>query len=493
VRLLLIYPYAQPDSPLWMPLGLAFMAAELRRAGHTVAIFDRFAAQFQHDLNIHQVNAAMLDQVRRFQPDLIGLSTVSPMIYDTADSAALIRETFSGPLVAGGYHATALPELTLQKIPELDGVFTGEGETALTQLANGQRPGTIPGLWWHDNERIRPPTAPAVQISSLDSLALPALDLMDMDLYLQRNDGVIRRHNLRAVTFITSRGCAMHCSFCAESLTYGQGVRWHSSEYVLEWIASVLREYGIDGIHFHDNDWLANEARAHELCEAMIERGWNKKISWSIQTRSDRITAGLARLLKRAGCSLVEIGIEAGTQKELDRIGKRTGLDVNSRAVRLCRQAGLDVHAYMITRLPGETVEDLEQRLAWLKRNRVTSFQWSPLNLYPGTVMYAKYGQDYYARHEWTRANLERFYSVDTLSAIPPRQRHAWMQKHLGPFSRRHWWRNAIHQYPAGKLLPVALAKLRRRLEKLGKFRGSGRPTSPSPDPRIPAEEPDRP
>jgi hypothetical protein len=67
------------------------------------------------------------------------------------------------------------------------------------------------------------------------------------------------------------------------------------------------------------------------------------------------------------------------------------------------------------------------------------------------------------------------------------------MQKHLGPFSRRHWWRNAIHQYPAGKLLPVALAKLRRRLEKLGKFRGPGRPTSPSPDPRIPAEEPDRP
>lgn len=461
MRLLLIYPHTQADSPLWMPLGLAFMAADLRRAGHTVAIYDRFAVHYRRGFDVQQVDAAMLEQVKQFQPDLIGLSTVSPLIYDTAESAALIRQTYSGLIVAGGYHATALPELTLQKIPALDGVLTGEGEIALTHLANGRAPHTIPGLWWREAEHIMPPTAPAAQIANLDDLALPAFDLMDMPFYTQRNDGVIRRHNRRATTLVTSRGCYAHCTFCAESLTYGRGVRWHSAPYVLEWIGRVMRDYDADGLHFHDNDWLANEGRAREICEALIQRGWHRRVTWSIQARADRITPDLARLLKAAGCRLVEIGIEVGTQEELNRLGKGMRLDTNGQSVRWCRQAGLDVHAYMMTQLPGETIADLEQRLAWLKQNRVTSFQWSPLKLHPGTVMYAKHGGDFFAEHAWTELNLERYYSQDRVSAIPPPARQEWMAKHFAPFSHWHWWRNAIGRYPWRVLFRIGRSEIR--------------------------------
>ncbi len=464
MRLLLIYPHAQAGMPLWMPLGLAFAAAALRRAGHTVAIYDRFAAQFQHTFNIPQVDAAMLEQIEQFQPDLIGLSTISPLIFDTVESAALIRQTFSGLIVAGGYHATALPELTLQKIPALDGVLTGEGEIALAQLADGHAPRTIPGLWWREQGRITPPAAPAAQIPNLDDLDFPAFDLMDMPFYTQRSDGMIRRHNRRATTLITSRGCYAHCTFCAESLTYGRGVRWHSAAYVLEWIGRVMRDYDVDGLHFHDNDWLANEDRAREICEALIQRGWHRRLTWSIQARADRITADLARLLKTAGCALVEIGIEVGTQEELNHIGKGTRVETNTSAVRLCRRAGLDVHAYMMTHLPGETIADLERRLAWLKHNPVTSFQWSQLNVHPGTVMYAKHGHNFFAEHDWTALNIEHYNSQDTVSAIPPDTRRAWMVKQFAPFARWHWWRNAIGRYPTLLLVRLAWSKVRGRL-----------------------------
>ncbi len=463
MRLLLIYPHAPAESPLWMPLGLTFAAAELRRAGHTVTIFDRFAAQFRLGFDIRRVDAAMLDQVRQFQPDLIGLSTVSPLIFDTAECAALIRETCTGLLVAGGYHATALPELTLQKIPALDGVFTGEGEIALTHLANGTAPHAIPGLWWRAGERIAPPTAPAAQIANLDDLALPAFDLMEMSFYTQRNDGVIRRHNRQATTLVTSRGCYAHCAFCAESLTYGRGVRWHSADYVLDWVARVMHDYGVDGLHFHDNDWLANETRARAVCEAFIQRGWHHQLEWSIQARADRLTPDLARLLKRAGCALVEIGVEVGTQDELNRIGKGMRVDTNVAAVRACRQAGLDVHAYMLTQLPGETPADLERRLAWLKHNPVTSFQWSPLRVHPGTVMYTQHGENFFAQHTWTADNLARYYTRDW-SAIPPPARQTWMAKHFAPFARWHWWRNALGRYPLRVLFIIGWTKFRQRL-----------------------------
>lgn len=467
MRLVLIYPHAQASSPLWMPLGLAFAAAELRRAGHSVAIFDRFASQFQHDLDVARVDAAMLEQIKQFQPDLIGLSTVSPLIYDTVESASLIRQTYSGLMVAGGYHATALPELTLEKIPALDGVLTGEGEHALTHLANGNAPRTIPGLWWRAQGRISPPASPSVQIANLDELELPALDLMDMPLYTDRTDGVIRRHNRRAATLVTSRGCYAHCTFCAESLTYGRGIRWHSAPYVLEWVRCVMRDYDVDGLHFHDNDWLANEARAREICEAFIRQNWHRRLTWSIQARADRLTPDLARLLKSAGCCLVEIGIEVGTQEELNRIGKGTRVDTNNSAVRMCRQAGMDVHAYMMTQLPGETIADLERRLVWLKHNPVTSFQWSPLNIHPGTVMYAKHGGNFFAEHAWTAPSIMGYYLRDTVSAIPPETRRAWMAKNFGPFLRWHWWRNAIGRYPISVLARLAWLKVRRRLARI--------------------------
>lgn len=469
MNILLILPYLAHNSTLWMPLGLPFIAACLRRDGHAVSIFDRYAAQFKVGRGRQRVDQAMLEHIQAFQPDMVGLNTLSPLIHDTVGCAALIRSAYDGPIVAGGYHATALPELTLHKIPALDGVVAGEGEIVLSQLANGEVPWQIPGVWWREGEDIRPPAIPTSQVEDLNQLPLPALDLMDMAFYTQRTDGVIRRHNLAAATLVSSRGCQRRCRFCAESLTYGRGVRFHSTDYMMEWIQRVVTDYQVDGIHFHDNDFMVDERRARAICEAILAEGLERKIKWSIQARADRLNAQNARLLKAAGCVLVEIGVETGTQAGLDMVNKGTTTAMNTKAVRTCRKAGLDVHAYMLTKLEDETIADLERRLAWLKKAKPTSFQWTSLDIHPGTALYEEKGGDFFATHEWTEEAITEHYRTD-LSTIPADVRKQWMARHFAPYARYHWWRHALERYPLRNLVHLAWVKLRHKLRnKIGR------------------------
>jgi len=470
MRVLLITPFFPILTTRWMPLGPPFMAAQLRRSGHSAAVFDRVAVQARAGRGIEAADAALLARVAEFQPDLIGLSTISPLIHDTVHCAALIREAgFHGGLWAGGYHATALPELTLQKIPELDGVVAGEGEQVLAQLASGASQDDLPGVWRRVGSKIRAPKLPHSQVANLDDLPLPAFDTMDMAFYLKRTINTIRGYPTRASTLITSRGCQFRCRFCVESLTYGRGIRFHSAPYVLEWVRKLVADYPVDGLHFHDNDFLADEERVRAICAGLQRLGLHSRLRWSIQARADRLTPELARLLRSSGCVLVEIGIETGSQEELDFLRKGTTVDVGEQAVRICRKAGLDAHAYMLQKTENETISDLENRLAWLQRANPASFQWTDLAMYPGTPLYAEKGEDFFARSPWDEPSIRGFYSADRLSGLAPEARREWMQKNFAPFARRHFWTHAIGRYPLGTLMTFAWAKAKLRIRRYAK------------------------
>ena len=264
MKVLLIYPLSAPPRPArisrepgWLPLGLSFLAASLRRRGHLVEIFDRYCAKASRGLSREAVDAAMLETVRRFRPDIIGFNTVSPYIFDTAQCARIIRPVTKAVLAAGGHHATALPELTLQKIQELDLVFAGEGEESLCMIADGKPPAEVPGVAWRAGEGKTGYSQPK-QIEDLDALPFPDLDLLDMRFYLRPGTQSIRGHYLSTISIITSRGCKKKCDFCAESLTYGRGIRYHSPGYVMAWIERLLSDYRFEALYFHDNNFLSD-------------------------------------------------------------------------------------------------------------------------------------------------------------------------------------------------------------------------------------------
>ncbi len=474
MKILLVYPRTTPSrkrnpfrEPAWLPLGLSFVAGSLRQKGHVVEIFDRYVMQDSKGLSKNAINEATIEKVKNFRPDVIGFNTVSPLIHDTVECAAMIRPFTGALLIAGGHHATALPALTLQKIPELDLALAGEGEESLLKLAEGVRPRDVPGVAYRQADGTISCNGPQ-QIENLDKLPFPVLDLLDMGFYLRPGTQAIRGHYLSTISLITARGCLRRCDFCSESLTYGRGIRYHSPEYVLAWIEKLLAEYRFEGLYFHDNNFLSDEQRAARIMEMLIRKGISRQVKWAAQTRADTLRSDILALMKRSGCVLVEIGIEASAQKDLDQYHKGTTVEINERAIALCRKAGLAMHAYMLTALRGETVSDLNQRRKWLERARPTSFSWHPLKVYPGTRLYLECGDGFFEKSPWTEKEIMAFFNEDRFSEISPSERKKWMKSRYEPFSR--WWmrRTILKMNSVEKIARLAARSTKRRIaEKL--------------------------
>jgi radical SAM superfamily enzyme YgiQ (UPF0313 family) len=470
MKVLLIYPYASfkvmPPSA-WMPLSLSYLAAPLLRAGHEVKIFDRYAAQFRAGQDKSAVDRAMLKALSEFRPDVVAFNTVSPLVFDLVECAALVRHVFNGPLLAGGHHVTALPQATLNKIPQLDAVICGEGEYSLLHYIEGQNHHDIPGLWFRENGSII--GSPPVQIPALDQLPFPDFSLMDLGYYLNRSLDTIRHRYVSTISLLTSRGCVKKCEFCSESLTYGKGVRFHSPEYVAELVYRVYKDYGIEGIYFHDNDFLINRARTEKICDLMMKRGLHKQIIWGIQARAEHIELALVKRLKQAGCVLIEIGIESSSQAVLDAMHKDSTVEVNQRAIKVCQEGGMGIHSYMLTGVEGETQADLEQRLEWLKKVRPNSFSWSQLEIHPGTRLYERLRRGVFETMPWTRDAVRDYYYQQNLSAITAEDRAVWMRKHYEPYQRLIRRYNTIRTNRPRRLWSFFAMKAKEKLSRQGK------------------------
>jgi radical SAM superfamily enzyme YgiQ (UPF0313 family) len=433
----------------------------LRKEGHQVAIFDRFSSQDVLGPDREKVNAAMLKQIKEFKPDWIGLNTLSHLIYDTLECVSLIRQVFAGPVIAGGHHATVMPELTLRKIPGLSGLVQGEGELAMPLLVNGANPAAVPGVWWREESGGVVNSTPE-QIKDLDRLPFPAFDLLDMSFYTRPTLSCVRGYYLSTVSLLASRGCAQKCEFCSESTTYGKGVRFHSPEYVVEWMKKMIVDYNIEGIYFHDNNFLINKGWAGEICERVLAGRLEKKVKWAIQARADCISKESLSLLKKAGCVKIEIGVETSSQRQLNSVNKKISVQVNEEAIALCKKEKINVHANIIAGFEEETASDLDEKLKWLKRVKPDTTAAFPLNINPGTVLYQRRGNSFFEKNEWTKSNVEDYYlKNDHVPGITRAELNQWLKRSANPYNKWRHRINIIRVNPTGKLLRLIGRKVK--------------------------------
>lgn len=461
---MLVYPLprlAANPGPHWLPLGLSFLASSLQKEGHEVKIFDPLVISKFDKPNRETINTVMIEAIKEFKPDLIGLNTVTPLIYDTVERISLIRKVNNGLIIAGGHHATAMPELTLKKIPGLDGLIQGEGELVLTALAGGKKPSSLPGVWWKDGNNIT--GSSPTQIKNLDSLPIPSLDLLDMDYYTTPGRLAIKSHHLSVASIITSRGCTQKCDFCTESLTYGKNVRTHSPEYIVEWINKLITDYNVEAIYFLDNDFLYNRERVQKICEKMIGGALKRKIKFSAQARVNRLDPDILKLLKRAGCIMLEMGFETINQAQLDSVQKMITVDMNNQAVEMCRKQGISIHAYLMHGFKGETIADLEAMARWLKKaDKYFTITLSRLQVLPGTRLYKEYGKSFFENNPWTEKTVTEYFQTDYLSSITLQERNQWLRKNLIPEIRRRNSLSTLKRNSAPVLYQIALAKIKR-------------------------------
>jgi anaerobic magnesium-protoporphyrin IX monomethyl ester cyclase len=188
----------------------------------------------------------------------------------------------------------------------------------------------------------------------------------------------------RTATMISSRGCPYGCSFCSSRLTMGRGYRMHSPEYVVAEIEMLARQYGVDSIVFEDDTFTVNPERAARICDLLLERKLG--IQWYCLSRVDRITRPLVEHMQRAGCRMVNFGIESGVQENLDRIGKKITLEDARRAVRTCDEVGLRTQGTFVIGFPFDTPETIRRTLAFARELPLTVAIFFPLTPYPGTA-----------------------------------------------------------------------------------------------------------
>jgi len=387
----------------WVPTGLAYLAAALRRRGHEARVHNREEQLIKDGFDWDRADARLRALLTEFRPDLVGLSVTTPYVPETEATAALAKE-LCGPqtlVVAGGPHVTALPERTLADCPHVDVAVIGEGEHTLAELAERGVRGDVAGICFRPSAGSGPPepgdgrsagqairTAPRPLERDLDSLGPMPYDLFDMEHYTARDRWMTRWLPLRATNLRSGRGCSNACRFCAGHLVNGVGVRFHSTDYVVSQLRLVVERFGVEGVHFEDDTLGASRAYLLELCEAICRADLARKVRWHGCLRANQADPELLRAMKAAGCFQVEFGFESGSDRMLRSLGKHSTVEMNLRAARLAREAGLRLFANVMFGLPGETEADAWATVRFLRQTRPDIISFARMYPLPGTAVY---------------------------------------------------------------------------------------------------------
>ncbi len=372
--------------PLWTPVYLPLAAAALRGGGHEVSLleFDRIAAPAAAPEGAADLFRAAIGKL---SPGVVLFDVPLERLADFARCGALAREAApSALLLAGGRHPTLVPEETLAAHPFLDGIVIGEPEETLLEIAAGAPLAGVPGTAARtggavSRARPRPPLA------DLDRIPPPAWDLLEMGYHTGRTLRAIPCLPLRTATVLSSRGCPGVCRFCAEGRLYPAPHRWHSAARVVADVERLVAAHGVEGIYFQDETFLGNRDRVAALCDEFVRSGLAGRIVWAAQVRTDSVDAGILALMRRAGCVQLEFGIESGSPRLLERLGKGETLATHETALRLARRAGIRTLASVMIGTPGETAGDARLTDGFLARTRPTIVRLIRYIPMPGTPL----------------------------------------------------------------------------------------------------------
>jgi len=371
MRVLLINPrydetnYRYKVNKLCPPLGMGYIASMLLRDGHEVEILDMEAERTEW----HSLPALL----KKGPCDLVGIHGTTPIMHYIARCATLVRETWPGiPIIVGGPHASLLPESVFNEMPEVDYILRGEAEYTMAEfvrrLANGGSNSDfadIPGIGFRNgNEFFISDEIPL--IDNLDALPFPAYDLLPLDSYFYKSRLVETGTEECIFTVMSSRGCPNGCIFCDESALYGRKFRARSPENVVDEMEVLVKNYGISHIVFYDASFMVDRIRIQRICRLILDRGL--KTSWRARVRADSITEPIVKIMKEAGCTTLAIGVESGSQRILDIMGKRTTIGEIEEAFRIVKDAGLWTVGYFMFGTPGETKEESFETVEFAKR-----------------------------------------------------------------------------------------------------------------------------
>jgi radical SAM superfamily enzyme YgiQ (UPF0313 family) len=366
------------------PLGIQTLAPVLRQRGHQVCLFDTCHPQMKAE---HIARAAAHEQ-----PEAIGLSFLSTTTYPAVKRMArqLKAQAPKIPIIVGGAFATLNADRILKDCSDIDCVGRGEGEELLPDYLNRlDDPGSVTGLVWRKAGEVVV-NAPRPLLPDLDQFPYPDRISLPIDYIESLPLDVPAVLSLdKFCTVQTSRGCPYSCIYC-DIPSLGDG-RWRcrSPEHVLGELQQ-LNDQGYRSLYLTDDHFLINRKRISSICQGIIER--KLQFNWGCEGRADAVGIDQLPIMKQARCSFLAFGVEAGTQKILDRLKKKQTPAQVEHAVSEAKRHGIArVHGFFVVGSPGETAADIRESFRFAARLELDTFGFNRLCAYRGTPLWQEY------------------------------------------------------------------------------------------------------
>ncbi len=383
-KVLLIYPPSpvlnredrcqQPTKELLVipplpPTDLMYLAAIAEECGYEAIIRD------------YSQGGDFIKDVRELNPDYLVANIATPTFQSDMVWVKKGKEMLPKlrTIVKGAPFLTYNSN-TIYENPFIDYVIMGEAELTLKEILEGVPDSEILGICYRDNfQPVKNEKRPFIE--NLDILPFPARHLVDNSIYRRPDNGKVQ-----AVVKV-SRGCPYHCFFCLATPVSGAKVRTRSAENIIAELKECVEKYGIKNFLFWSDIFNFDREWTMDLCNKIIESGL--KITWSSNTRANTMDDEMAALMYKAGCRLVSIGVESGSQQMLDNIGKKIKLDDIRNTVKILKKNKIKIYNYFVIGLPWETEETVEETIKFaieLDSNFISFYTATPL---PGTKYFA--------------------------------------------------------------------------------------------------------
>ncbi len=320
-------------------------------------------------------------QIRTSPADIYFISSLFTTYYkETERVIEIIRKHAEKAYIAvGGYHASLYPEYFLNNT-STDFVICGEGENSSLELVRAIESGlsinAVPGLVYRENGVIHKNLILSKPDVSL--LPYPARDLL-----LERD---FKAYKKNFISMISSRGCPNNCSFCTGKIIWGSGRRERELSDVLNEMKECLFKYKADIINFEDDNIFPSKKRAREFLELLIIEREQNGLSFELAAMNgislEKIDDEIIVLMKRAGFGELNISLVTHSEDIQRSEGRPFSSEKFKTIAESAKRNGMNVRGYFILGLPGQSLEEIDDTISFLKSIDVKVFPSVYYNIY---------------------------------------------------------------------------------------------------------------
>ena len=369
------------EDQRFMPLGIGYIAAELRATGK----YDVKCIDFQI---LDYTEKDVLAELEDTKYNIVGYCGFAPNYLRIRDLSKDIKSNNNRDIkiILGGPLSTHSYDVVLNKT-EVDFCVLGEGETTILKLLeNLDDPSSVINIAFKQEDgSIKINDGTRIAEKHIDDIEIPAYDLFDIPKYNLHRDkyamSMVHRE-IRALDVLTGRGCPFSCKFCGKLV---KQYRKRSIDSIIDELKHLITKYDINYFSitdelfiYHNNKWL------EEFC---LKTG-ALNIFWRCTTRARGLSLDHLKLMRGAGCLRMDLGIESGSSEMLKVMDKQTTPEDIKESVSYIREAGIHVGYNLLMGFPGENKKTVNDTVNLVKELNLPPKRLSIVIPYPGTSFF---------------------------------------------------------------------------------------------------------